>query len=163
MNITLIGMSGAGKSHVGRELAEKLTLQFFDIDDAMEARYKKPLQQILNELGEDAFIKEEEALVLSMAHTESLVISPGGSVIYSDSAMNHLKRFSTILFLDIPCAVIEARIDVTSRGIVGLKNKTFAELFEERRPRYLKWADHRVTSEISIKEMIALSKVKNRS
>jgi shikimate kinase len=156
MNITLIGMSGAGKSHVGKDLAKRLPLELFDVDDEMEVLHGKPLQDILDEIGEEAFMKEEEAMVLTLSPLRNCVISPGGSIIYSEAAMKHLKEISTILFLDVPCAVIEARIDSAKRGIVGLKHKTFSELYEERRPLYLAYADHIVTPDMTREEVVAI-------
>ena len=56
MHYTLIGMSGAGKSFLGRQLAQKLSYDFFDVDTAMEARYGKTLSNILEELGDEGFL-----------------------------------------------------------------------------------------------------------
>ncbi len=80
-----------------------------------------------------------------MKHTVAqyrLVVSPGGSVIYRQQAMDHLKNMSKIFYLNVPLEVLEERIADVPRGIVNAKNKTFADLYVERTPLYAKFADH---------------------
>jgi len=141
MNVTFIGMSGAGKSHVGKRYAREHEMDFIDIDTEMESEYGKPLQEILDELGEETFLEKQADQVLALAGRDNLVISPGGSVVYTERAMKFLKANSKIIYLDVPLSVIESRINPSSRGIVGMKNKTFAELYEERSKLYQNWAD----------------------
>lgn len=141
MNVTLIGMAGAGKSYVGERLAASLGFAFVDTDKRLEAKFGMPLQAILDRLGDEAFIKAEEAEILALADVERTVIAPGGSVIYSAAAMALLKRISKIVYLRVPAAVIEARIDPAGRGIVGLKGRTFGEVYKEREVLYEGVAD----------------------
>lgn len=143
MNVTLVGMSGVGKSGTGKILARKLGYAFVDVDKRIEAKAGgRPLQEILDLLGDDLFVGTEAAEVLSLAGIDRAVISPGGSVVYSDDAMRFLKRVSTVVWLYAPVEAIEARIDPSGRGIVGLKGRTFRELYAEREALYAKAADH---------------------
>ena len=142
MNITLVGMSGVGKSGTGKILARKLGYAFVDVDKRLEAKAKKPLQEILDVLGDELFVGAEAAEVLALAGIDRAVIAPGGSVVYSDDAMRFLKRVSTVVWLYAPVEAIEARIDPSGRGIVGLKGRTFRELYAEREALYAKAADH---------------------
>lgn len=140
-NITLIGMPGSGKSHIGRKLAAKLGYALIDLDKVMEREYKLPLQNILEKLGDEAFLKkQEEDAISNTKGKEGLVISPGGSLVYTDSAMRHLKTISTIVYLKAPLEVIKGRIREIPRGIVGLKDKTMDELYLERTLLYQKYA-----------------------
>jgi shikimate kinase len=142
MNITLIGMSGVGKSRIGKLLAEKLCYSFVDADKVMEQACGKRVQEIINSLGETKFLKAEEKTVLSITKPHNTVFAPGGSVIYSDKAMKHLKSIGKIVFLNAPLEEISRRTpDFSARGIVGLKGKTVEALFEERLPLYRKYAD----------------------
>jgi len=141
MNIVLIGMAGAGKSHVGEKLARALGFTFVDTDKRLEEKHGEPLQAILDRLGDEAFIKEEEAEILALADAERTVIAPGGSVIYSAEAMRLLKRIAKVVYLRATADAIEARIDPASRGIVGLKGKTFRQLYAEREDAYAAVAD----------------------
>jgi len=71
-----------------------------------------------------------------------MVISPGGSIVYSDKAMNYLKEKTIIIFLHTPLSRVKQQINnQDSRGIVGLKGRSFEILFAERFPLYQKYAD----------------------
>lgn len=142
MNITLIGMAGAGKSTVGKKIAKKLGYDFIDIDNVIEAKTGMKLQQIIDRMGDDKFIEIEEKVVLELDGLRNHVFSPGGSIIYSQAAMDFLKRNSTIVFLDVPFKVIDIRLrNRANRGIIGLKDKPLETLFNERLILYKKYAD----------------------
>lgn len=134
-------MAGAGKSSVGTILAHSLGWSFQDIDKLMEEDYGKPLQNILNELGDDSFIEEEASKMKELSKIQNAVIAPGGSIIYSREAMELLKNISIVVYIHADPKSIEERIDANSRGIVGLEGKTFQKLFEERENLYKQFAD----------------------
>jgi shikimate kinase len=161
MNITLIGMAGAGKSVIGRELAKALHYRFIDTDEVIEKELNLRLQEILDQFGEERFLRIEEETVLSLGPLDQCVISPGGSVIYSTEAMKFLKENSVVVFLDVPLESIGKRIpNQSARGIVGLKKKELKVLFHERIPLYKKYADitieipERTERETVLKEII---------
>lgn len=141
MNVTLIGMSGAGKSGAGKLLAKRLGYAFVDTDELIERKSGEPLQSVLDGLGDERFLRLEAGVILAMAGIDGAVIAPGGSVVYSDDAMRFLKRVSVVVWICVPVAVIEARVDPSCRGIVGLKDRTFRELFAEREALYAAAAD----------------------
>jgi len=143
MNITIIGMTNAGKSIIGKELAKRLNCKFIDTDGVIEKKLNMKLQQIVDENGEDRFLKIEEQTVLKLGRLDNCIISPGGSVIYSIKAMEYLKRNSVVVFLNASFESINKRIssDQPMRGIIGLKKKSLKELFDERLPIYEKYAD----------------------
>jgi len=142
MNITLIGMPGSGKSSVGRELAERLDYNFFDIDEIIEEKTGLRLQQIIDKFGDEEFLKIEEKAILELGELEDSVIAPGGSIIYCTEAMKFLKRISTIVFLNSSFKNIQRRLaNRDARGIVGLKKKDLRTLFDERMILYKKYAD----------------------
>jgi len=141
MIITLIGMSGAGKSLVGKELAKKVKYDFIDIDKIIEKKNNLQLQRIIEKFGKQKFLKLEEKTVLDIEYTNNLVISSGGSVVYSKKSMRHLKTISKIVFLDAPLKDIKKRIlDFSARGIVGLEDG-LEKIFDERYKLYKKYAD----------------------
>ena len=156
MNITLIGMPGAGKSSVGKALAERLGMEFIDIDKVLEEAHGKPLQQILDEAGGEGFLKLEEDAVLSYCSVlQNTAISPGGSIVYCKAAMKHLKKISKIVFLEVPLQEIAARIAVQGRGIVGGKDKTLEDIYAERLPLYRQYADYTLVPSGSVEDNAA--------
>jgi len=141
MNITLIGMAGAGKSYIGKILADRLGLELLDIDRVMEKEEGKPLQDILDSLGDDAFITAETDAVRRMTGgKDGLLISPGGSIVYSDLAMQYLRDISKVVHLDVPFETIHSRIQDIPRGIVRLKGRSPRDVHDERLPLYRRYA-----------------------
>ena len=141
MNITLIGMAGVGKSKVGRVLAKKLNYDFIDVDEIIEKNSKLKLQQIIDQFGDDEFMKIEEKAILGLGKLNNCIVSPGGSAAYSANAMEFLKKISVVVFLNAPFIVVDKVKNRLTRGIVGLKGKGLRSLFEERLPLYRKYAD----------------------
>ncbi len=160
MNITLIGMPGSGKSYVGKELADRLGYRLLEMDRVMEATYQKSLPEILEEIGESAFLEEQTNDVLwETSNCSNTVISPGGSIIYSPVAMEHLKMVSKVVYLQVSLATIEKRISNIPRAIIGLKEKSLHQLYEERTELYEHWSDTTVNgdqeAEMVINEILA--------
>jgi len=141
MNITLIGMPGVGKSFIGKKIAGKLRYKFVDVDEVIEKEKRLDLQKVLDELGEEKFIELEGKTILSLKG-EGMVIAPGGSVVYSREAMDFLNKNSKIIYLKDEMIKIKRRIpNLDSRGIVGLKGKSFEKLFLEREKLYERYSD----------------------
>jgi shikimate kinase len=143
MNITLIGMPGAGKSLVGKEVARQLNLRFIDTDELIQQRTGLSLGETLAKLGDELFIQLEEKVVLQLGNFDNCVVSPGGSVIYSQKAMDFLKRRSIIVFLNVPVEVILDRVG-PQRGVVKLRDKSLKDLLNERLPLYEKYANQTI-------------------
>jgi shikimate kinase len=140
-NLTLIGMPGAGKSTVGIILAKNLSLGFIDTDVLIQQSQQKSLQQILDE-SDHLTLRTIEAAEICKLNVENHVIATGGSAAYSDAAMTHLRKSSTIIFLEVSFAEIERRIhNFETRGIAKAKGQTFKELYDERQVLYKKYAE----------------------
>jgi len=141
MNIVLIGMPGCGKSTVGVLLAKALGYDFIDCDLLIQKRCGMKLQDIINTRGIDAFLAQEEA-VLSSLETDGCVIATGGSAVYSDTAMMHLKRNALTLYIALPLGEIEQRLtNIRTRGVAMSAGMTIADLYAERCPLYERYAD----------------------
>lgn len=141
MVITFIGMPGCGKSCMGRAIAGKLRMKLIDSDKLIEKRCGKKLQELIDELGVEEFRKIEEETLLSITG-DNLIISTGGSAVYSDAGMRHLKSLGKVFYLFCGYDTIVQRIgDFSKRGIVLKSGQTIKDLFDERAPLYKKYAD----------------------
>ncbi len=141
MNITLIGMPTCGKSTVGVLLAKALEHSFIDTDLVIQKKCQMSLQKIIDTRGLDTFLKKEEEVLLSLDETDT-VIATGGSAVYSEKAMQHLKKDGCIVYIRLPFEEIEKRlVDIKTRGVAMVKGTSLHSLFEERTPLYEKWAD----------------------
>lgn len=141
MNIVLIGMSGAGKSTLGVLLAKALGMDYVDTDIVIQQHEGRLLQDIIDNDGIEKFMEVEEKIVSEM-ELKNCIISTGGSVIYSEKAMNVLKQGGQIIYLHVPYEEIKRRlINITTRGIVIKKGKSLKDVYEERVPLYIKYSD----------------------
>ena len=126
-NVILIGMPGSGKSTVGVVLAKVLGYRFIDSDLEIQSQEGKRLPELIEEFGTEGFL-DIEARVNASIEAERCVIATGGSVVYRDSAMQHLKE--------------EERLgDLRCRGVALQEGQTLQSLYEERIPLYEKYAD----------------------
>jgi shikimate kinase len=134
-------MPGAGKSTVGVVLAKQTSRDFVDTDVLIQTRHGCSLQDVVDREGHMALRKIEEEVILSMALLNH-VIATGGSAVYSDAAMAHLKSNGVAVFLDVALDALRARIrDFDTRGIARAPEQTLEDLFQERCALYRKYAD----------------------
>ncbi|TCT12277.1 shikimate kinase [Natranaerovirga pectinivora] len=145
-NIILIGMPGAGKSTIGVILAKTLGYGFSDTDLIIQKEENELLQNIINTKGLETFLKIEEDVV-SKIHYENTVVATGGSVVYSEKAMRHLKEIGKIVYLEVPLPIIEERLkNIKTRGIAMKMGQDIKTLYEERIPLYEKYRDIKVNA-----------------
>lgn len=140
-NVTLIGMPGSGKSTIGVILAKALRYQFLDTDLLIQKEENRSLSEIIAQEGTEKF-KEIENRVNASVHVTDTVIAPGGSVIYCDEAMEHLRSIGKVVYLKLSLEAVSARLgNLKDRGVLLKEGQTLKDLYEERVPLYEKYAD----------------------
>ncbi len=140
-NIILIGMPSCGKSTLGRMLAKELGYDFVDTDEVIIRQNGCPLRDILDAKGVAGFVQVEEASVCTV-QAEKTVIATGGSVVYSEKAMAHLKAMGKVVYLCLSFDEMERRLgDLHARGVAIAPGATLQDLYDERTPLYEKYAD----------------------
>jgi shikimate kinase len=144
-NVYLIGMMGAGKSTVGRQLAKALGYGFLDTDAVIVQTAGQSIDQIFAHQGEAAF-RDLETQVLSQvaAHTR-LVIATGGGIVLRQINWSYLQH-GVVVWLDVPVEELVKRLSQdTSRPLLKGVNlhQTLSELLAQRRARYAQ-ADVRI-------------------
>ncbi len=141
MTFTLIGMPGCGKSCMGRAISSKLKIKNLDSDRLIEKNTGRKLQDIINKDGLEAFKKIEEETLLSLTD-QNFVISTGGSAVYYDRAMQHLKSLGPVIYLYASFETIKRKLgDYSARGVVLKPGQTLKNLYDERTALYKKYAD----------------------
>ena len=141
-NIVLIGMPASGKSTAGVLLAKAIGYGFIDTDLLIQNRERALLCDIIQAKGAEEFLRIEEQ-VNSELWAEHCVISTGGSVIYGEKAMLHLKELGTVVYLKLSVPALEKRLkNIFPPGVVlRTPGETVAQLYAERVPLYEKYAD----------------------
>ena len=137
----VLGRPGCGKSTVGVVLAKTTGLSFLDTDLLIQDREQLLLQQIIDAKGLSYFMKAEEEALCSV-QCDNTVIATGGSAVYSEQAMRHLKSLGVVVYISLSLQEVEKRLNnLATRGIAGAADKSLAELYAERIPLYEQYAD----------------------
>ncbi len=153
-NIVLIGFMGTGKSTIGIKLAERLKMQFIDMDREIEKLTGMSIPMLFKKHGEIRFRSEEQLMSQKLGRRNNLVIATGGGVVLNKENVESLKRSGILICLDADPRVILARVN-RKKGTRPLLKKNLAiddiEKMLNDREEYYSLADYRVDT--SAKEM----------
>ena len=144
-SIFLVGFMGAGKTTVGRALSRRLSLPFEDLDERIQQREGKTIEQIFRESGEAEFRRVETAAlreVLADFHLSTGVVAlGGGAFVQPENAALIEEAKAHSIFLDAPVEELLRRCDGESKERPLRQDaKQFRELYEKRRLTYMKAA-----------------------
>ena len=122
-NIILIGMPGVGKSTIGVVLAKILGYKFVDSDLVIQEKTGRLLKDIIAQDGIDEFVKIENEINAGL-DVEKSIIATGGSVVYGEEAMEHLREIGTVVYLKLDLYSLSRRLgSLEKRGVVLKKNQ----------------------------------------
>ncbi len=149
-NIFLVGPMGAGKSTIGRHLAEQLHLEFFDSDQEIERRTGADIAWVFDLEGEEGFRKREEGVINDLSDKQGIVLATGGGSIASKAIRNRLSARGIVVYLQTTIDKQVARTNRDKRRPL-LQNdnpeKVLRELAESRDPLYEEVADYTVSTD----------------
>lgn len=156
-NIYLVGFMATGKTSVGKELANRLNMEFFDLDDLIEQRENMAIVDIFKQKGEPYFRKAEKEAVKDISLKKDLVVGCGGGAIVDEENLATLKRSGLIICLKTEVDVILERSKGTvQRPLLNVENprERISELLKKREPFYNQ-ADYVIdTTDLEIKEVV---------
>ena len=154
-NIILIGMPACGKSTVGVVLAKTMGKSFIDTDLLIQEREGDLLQNLVDRFGHDRFIEIEEAALKSI-NVSNAVIATGGSVVYSEPAMEHLRSLGIVVYIRLSYETIDKRLhNINSRGIAMDKGETLRDLYDKRILLYERYANLIIDGEnLSVEQVV---------
>ena len=138
-NIILVGFMGTGKSTVGRLVANRLGMEFVDMDPVIEDRTGRSIAAIFAEDGEARFRSLERALVTELAAREGLVIAAGGGIVLNTDNIRDFNHSGVVICLSAKPDILLQRVErETHRPLLegGDKTKLLRERLEARRPLY---------------------------
>jgi shikimate kinase len=139
LNVYLIGMMGAGKSTIGKLLAERLGYQFFDTDTTIEQLAQQPITEIFQTVGEKEFRQLETQVLAEISAYTRLVVATGGGITIKLENWNHLQQ-GLVVWLDASVDTLVERLNEdTSRPILntpGDLHSKLEEILAARRDRY---------------------------
>lgn len=156
-HLVLIGLPGAGKSTVGRMVAERLQAGFVDIDSILIRKEGKPITLIFAEKGEPAFREMERKEVTAALEHEPAVIVPGGGWAAQPGQLDGAKSRGYSIYLKARAETAAGRAEPSGTRPVLMGDDPVAkmrELYSERDPYYAK-ADATVLTEAKSAEKVA--------
>lgn len=144
-SIILIGYMGAGKTTLGRMLAKKLGVMFYDLDWYIESRMHTTVKQIFDEKGEEGFRRIERNMLHEVAEFENIVLSCGGGTPCFFDNIDYMNRCARTVYLKASPEVLLAHLKMGRTVRPLLQGKTPEELalfirqqLEAREPFYAK-------------------------
>lgn len=144
MKIILIGFMGAGKSCIGRLLARKLHLPFFDMDKLVVKKSgRKNINEIFQKDGETFFRNLELTIAKNLKYNKKSCVATGGGVVINNNIMNLLKnqKSDIVVFLKTSLKTINNRLKNTHDRPHFSDRKNTEKLFKDRSPLYKFYAD----------------------
>lgn len=134
--VILVGFMGSGKSTIGRRLAERLGVEFRDLDALIEAREGRTITSFFDQEGEAFFCDlESRALARELAADGGFVLALGGGAFAQERNREMLAAHDTV-WLDCPFERLAARVAKEAHRPLARDPERFARLFAERRPLY---------------------------
>lgn len=147
-NIFLVGPMGAGKTTIGRLLAEELHKDFYDSDQIIEERAGANISWIFDVEGEEGFRQRERNVIQELCGLDNIVLATGGGAVLSEQNRKNLRKGGVVVYL---MATIGQQVERTRRDQkrpllqnVEDPKARLVSLMEAREPLYREVADHMV-------------------
>jgi shikimate kinase len=162
-NIILVGPMGAGKSTIGRYLAQQLHMEFVDSDTVIEERTGADIAWVFDVEGEDGFRKREESVIYDLTEQQGIVLATGGGSVKSKDNRNRLSARGVVVYLE---TTIEKQLARTSRDKkrpllqADSPRGVLEALAAERNPLYEEIADMVVKTDDQSAKVVANQIVK---
>ena len=111
MKIFLIGFMGCGKTHWGKELSEKLRIPFFDLDQKIEEKEEKSINEVFSEKGEEYFrLLEKEVLHLLVESHENFIMACGGGTPCFYNNIDYMNQRGITVWINCSTSCLVARL-----------------------------------------------------
>ncbi|WP_372873106.1 shikimate kinase AroK [Shewanella sp.] len=143
-NIFLVGPMGAGKSTIGRHLAQMLHLEFHDSDQEIESRTGADIAWVFDVEGEEGFRRREAQVIADLTEKQGIVLATGGGSVQSKDIRNFLSARGIVVYLE---TTIDKQVARTQRDKrrpllqVDDPRSVLENLAETRNPMYEEIAD----------------------
>ena len=157
-NLFLVGPMGAGKTTIGRFLAENLNLEFVDLDAEIEERCGANIPWIFDVEGEEGFRKRESKMLDEVTSRNGVLLATGGGAVLSESNRQILKQRGYVVYLSASVGqLLERTAHDRNRPLLQVDNprEVIEKLITDRDPLYKEVADLVVVTEKRKPQLVA--------
>ncbi len=140
-NISLVGMPAAGKTTVGRILAEKLGMKFCDTDEEIEKIAGESPEKIIEKYGEERFREIESKAVKSLSALKGVIIATGGGTVLREENVRELRSCGVVIWLGRDLNLLTLNNRLLS------KSMPISRLFEQRKEHYVAASDKKIEND----------------
>ena len=158
-NIFLVGPMGAGKSTIGKYLAQQLHMEFYDSDHEIERRTGADISWVFDVEGEEGFRDREEKVINDLSELQGIVLATGGGSIKSKESRNRLSARGIVVYLETPVEKQLARVQKDKRRPLLQTEEEPKDVLErlaaERNELYLEIADYVVRTDEQGAKLVA--------
>ena len=154
-NLVLLGMMGVGKTGIGKYVARRLKINFFDIDKLIEKKNEMKITEIFKTKGEIYFRKEEEFVTIKYLNKKESIISLGGGGFINDKIRKKVLSECISVWLNANLETIHTRLKNSKKRPLIYKNNqnNISKIFLERKKIY-SLADHEINCDnLNIKQI----------
>jgi shikimate kinase len=155
VKLVLAGFKGVGKTTCGKVVADKLQLPFFDTDELLSSRYKKPIRELHVEMKEERFREEEASVLEDLIEEKKAVIALGGGTLVNQKAQEIVSEMGCVVYLHCTLDILLQRLTPTSFLDPNDLEGSFQKLYEARHPIFCKLCQYRVDVDYRTPEEVA--------
>ena len=157
-NLVLLGMMGVGKTGIGKYVARRLKIDFFDIDKLIEEKNEMKITEIFKTKGEIYFRKEEESVTIKYLNKKGSIISLGGGGFINDKIRKKVLSECISVWLNVNLKTIYTRLKNSKKRplIYNNNQNNIGKIFMERKKIY-SLADHEINC-----DNLSLNQISNR-
>lgn len=137
-NIYLIGMMGAGKTSIGKLVAEKVHCRFMDTDQVIVETAGKTVAEIFEEEGEEGFRRRETAVLRSLSKKRNRIVSTGGGIVVKEENIALMRKSGTVIWLKRDLNLVIQNPRMRQRPLLAKDVNAIFRLMDEREPAYKK-------------------------
>ena len=144
-NLILLGMMGVGKTTIGRLVAKKLNLDFYDIDQIIEKENNMKINDIFQKKGETFFRKQEEYTTINYLKKKHSIISLGGGAFINKNIRNNVLSNAKSFWLTTSVGILKSRIKFSKkRPIINQIGLDEIEDLIKKRKEFYSLADYKI-------------------
>ncbi len=143
MKVFIVGYMGVGKTTVGKKVAARLGIEFFDLDAIIVERTGLSISEIFERRGEASFRETERHHLIEMLHTQHFVLALGGGTPVYEDNMDLMLASGSVVHLTLPMPILVSRLRQVTQSRPLLADRTDEDLeryvsrhFADRRIHY---------------------------